>query len=112
MFKVIVIYYTDLGSDGNSNSNILMFKVIVIYYTDLGSDGNSNSNILMFKVIVIIIIIILQLTSCVTNNVISCDYNIINHFYDTHNRKCSFSNQKPEGRYNITLVSVIGTYLK
>ena len=35
----------DLGSN-----NVLMFKVIVIviYYTDLGSDGNSNSNIMMF----------------------------------------------------------------
>ena len=48
MVIVIVIYYIDLGGDGNSNSNILMFKVkvIVLYYIDLGGDGNSNSNIL------------------------------------------------------------------
>ena len=47
IFKVIVIYYIDLGSI--SNSNILIFKVIVIviYYIDLGSI--SNSNIFIFK---------------------------------------------------------------
>ena len=40
---------TDLGSD----SNLLMFKVIVIYYTNLGGISNTNSNLLMFKVLVI-----------------------------------------------------------
>ena len=38
--------------------------------------------------------------------VISCDYSIIDCFYDTHNNAhFHWKNQKPEGRYNI------GTYL-
>ena len=42
------------------NRGILIFSVIVIYYTDLGGNNNSNSisNILIFKVIVIEIIIL------------------------------------------------------
>ena len=50
-----------------------------------------------------------------TNNVISCDYNIINCFHDTHKYRENtnfWKNQKSEGGYNIGLVSVIGTYLK
>ena len=39
------IYYIDLVSNCNSNSNILIFNVIVIviYYIDLGGDTNSNN---------------------------------------------------------------------
>ena len=44
-----------------------------------------------------------------TNNAIFCDYNIINHFYDTHNYR--WKSQKPEAGYNIGSVSVIGTYM-
>ena len=46
MVIVIVIYYIDLGGDGNSNILMFKVKVIVLYYIDLGGDGNSNSNIL------------------------------------------------------------------
>ena len=43
IFKVIVIYYTDLG--GISKSNIAIFKIL-IYYTNLPDISNGNSNIL------------------------------------------------------------------
>ena len=36
--NTIVIHTSNTDLGGNSNSNILIFKVIVIYYIDLGGD--------------------------------------------------------------------------
>ena len=46
--NAIVIHTSNTDLGGNSNSNLLIFNVIgiVIYYIDIGSDCNSNSNIL------------------------------------------------------------------
>ena len=60
---------------------------------------------LLATILITVVVISDQYCKKLTNDVISCDYSMILIIIE----KCSFSNQKPEGRQNIGSVSIIGT---